>query len=417
MASKKRNKKSTKKSKNANSVYVKVFLYSLIVISTLFLIYMALFYLSQPPRPDAFYDTPEPLSSTVPGTVIKTSKIKTDVDNADVYKVMYISRDENDLPVAVSGTVFVPQSAPPAGGRNLVAWAHGTSGIADQCAPSLLADQATKHLPGVQQFIDAGYVVTATDYQGLGTKGPHPYLIGDSEAHGVLDSIRAAKSVPDSNFNGRYALWGHSQGGQSVIYASQLAKSYAPEIDLVASAAAAPATDLVTLLKADIQTEVGKVLGPMALKSWSEVYPEAELSKIIKAEAIPAANLIAKGCIETSNSIEVLLPPTKELPTDFLLQDPTTTQPWANIIATNSPQPNSISDPMYIGQGTADNVVSPAVTLDWVRNLCNSNKNVTFKSYPGLGHNTAGFVVVNDVIPWFANIFAGQSSGGNCGSF
>lgn len=412
----KRTKKIRKRTKNTRPVYVIVFLYSLIVISTLFLIYMALFYLSQPPRPDAFYDIPKQLPSIVPGTVIKTSKINTDVDNADVYKVMYISRDENDLPVAVSGTVFVPQSAPPADGRNLVAWAHGTSGIADQCAPSLLASQATKHLPGVQQYIDEGYIVTATDYQGLGTKGPHPYLIGNSQAHGVLDSIRAAKSVPDSNFSGKYALWGHSQGGQSVIYASQLAKSYAPDIKLIASAAAAPATDLVTLLKDDIQTEIGKVLGPMALKSWSEVYPDTELNKIIKAEAIPAANLIAEGCIETSDSIEVLLPPTKELPKDFLLQDPTVAQPWANVIANNSAKPSGISDPIYIGQGTADNVVSPSVTLDWARSLCNSNKNVTFKSYPGLGHNTAGFVIVNDVVPWFANIFAGQPPGGNCGS-
>lgn len=410
-------KRTRKTKKSTKPVYVKIFLYVLVVVSGLFLIYMALFYLAQPPRPDAFYDIPEPLTSITPGAIIKTTNINTDVENADAYKLMYVSRDENNLPIAVTGTVFVPQSTAPTGGRNLVVWAHGTSGIADQCAPSLLASKATKHIPGVQQYIDEGYIVTATDYQGLGTKGPHPYLIGNSQAHGVLDSVRAAKNIPDSNFNGRYALWGHSQGGQSVIYSSQLAKSYAPELDLVASAAAAPATDLATLLKDDIQTEVGKVLGPMALKSWSEVYPGAELSKIIKAEAIPAADLIAEGCIETANSIEVLLPPTKELPKDFLLQDPTVAQPWANIIANNSAKPSGISDPMFIGQGTADNVVSPAVTQAWANNLCRTNSNVTFRSYPGLGHNTAGFVVVNDVIPWLANIFSGQKPSGNCGSF
>lgn len=414
---KNRLQRTRKTKKSTKPVYVKISLYALVVVSGLFLIYMALFYLAQPPRPDAFYDTPESLTSITPGAIIKTTNINTDVENADAYKLMYVSRDENNLPIAVTGTVFVPQSTAPTGGRNLVAWAHGTSGIADQCAPSLLASKATKHIPGVQQYIDEGYIVTATDYQGLGTKGPHPYLIGNSQAHGVLDSVRAAKNIPDSNFNGRYALWGHSQGGQSVIYSSQLAKSYAPELDLVASAAAAPATDLATLLKDDIQTEVGKVLGPMALKSWSEVYPDAELSKIIKAEAIPAADLIAEGCIETANSIEVLLPPTKELPKDFLLQDPTVAQPWANIIANNSAKPSGISDPMFIGQGTADNVVSPAVTQAWANNLCRTNSNVTFRSYPGLGHNTAGFVVVNDVIPWLANIFSGQKPSGNCGSF
>ena len=417
MTSRKRTTKKSSKRKNTKSLYTKVFLYILIIVSVLFLIYMGLFYLAQPPRPDAFYDIPDPLPSIVPGTIIKTSKINTDVDNADVYKVMYVSRDQNNLPTAVTGTVFVPQATPPAAGRNLVAWAHGTSGIADQCAPSLLASQAVKHLPGVQQYINEGYIVTATDYQGLGTKGPHPYLIGNSQAHAVLDSVRAAKSIPESNFNGRYALWGHSQGGQSVIYSSQLAKTYAPEISLVASAAAAPASDLATLLKDDIQTEIGKVLGPMAFKSWSEIYPEAEMYKIIKAEALPAANLIAEGCIETTDSIEVLLPPTKELSQDFITQDPTVAQPWANIIADNSAKPSGISDPMFIGQGTADNVVSPAVTQAWAQSLCSVNNNVTFKSYPGVGHNTAGFVVVNDVIPWLSNLFSGQPPSGNCGSY
>ena len=417
MPSNKRSKRKSSKSTHKRPVYMRVFLWVLVVVSLLFLIYMGIFYLAQPPRPDAFYDIPEPLTSVDRGTVIKTTKINTDVENADAYKVMYISRDQNNLPTAVTGTVFVPQNDLPVAGRNLVAWAHGTSGIADQCAPSLLASKATKHIPGVQQYIDEGYIVTATDYQGLGTKGPHPYLIGNSQAHGVLDSIRAAANLPSSGFNGRYALWGHSQGGQSVIYSSQLAKSYLPEYDLVASAAAAPATDLATLLKSDINTEVGKVLGPMAFKSWSEIYPEAELSKIIKAEAIPAANLIAQGCIETSGNIEVLLPATQELPQDFLTQDPTKAQPWANIIATNSAQPSGISDPMYIGQGAADNVVDPSVTLNWARSLCITNKQVDFKSYPGLGHNTAGFVVVNDVIPWLSNIFSGQAPTSNCGSF
>ena len=41
-----------------------------------------------------------------------------------------------------------------------------------------------------------GYAIAATDYPGLGTPGPHPYLVGDSEARAVIDSVRAARSFP-----------------------------------------------------------------------------------------------------------------------------------------------------------------------------------------------------------------------------
>ena len=48
---------------------------------------------------------------------------------------------------------------------------------------------------GLNQMLAQGYVVTATDYPGLGTQGIHPFLIGVSEDRAVLDSVRAARSA------------------------------------------------------------------------------------------------------------------------------------------------------------------------------------------------------------------------------
>ena len=49
--------------------------------------------------------------------------------------------------------------------------------------------------PLLNTWIKAGYAVVRTDYEGLGTPGPHPYLIGHSEGYGVLDIVLAARQL------------------------------------------------------------------------------------------------------------------------------------------------------------------------------------------------------------------------------
>ena len=79
----------------------------------------------------------------------------------------------------------------------MITYAHGTTGIADQCAPSrdgpARARQATS--TRCSGWLKAGYAVVRTDYEGLGTPGVHPYLIGRSEGRGVLDIVRAARQL------------------------------------------------------------------------------------------------------------------------------------------------------------------------------------------------------------------------------
>src|SRR6201992_2697036 len=114
---------------------------------------------------------------------------------AATYRVVYRSTGLDGRPIFVSGVVIVPQGAAPPGGRPIVAWAHPTSGIVPRCAPSL-AIFLFEQIQGLRSFVRDGYVVAATDYPGLGTAGPHPYLVGISEGRAVLDSVRVARSMP-----------------------------------------------------------------------------------------------------------------------------------------------------------------------------------------------------------------------------
>ena len=124
--------------------------------------------------------------------------------------------------------------------------AHGTTGIADACAPS--TGPARTELALMGPAIDAGYLVAMSDYEGLGTPGRHPYLVGESEGRGVLDAARAAGQLPDADPGEQLAIFGYSQGGHGALWAGQLAPEWTPELELVGTVAGAPATEMPVIV-------------------------------------------------------------------------------------------------------------------------------------------------------------------------
>src|SRR6202046_1656914 len=142
-----------------------------------------------------FYRAPASEAVGAPCSLIRQEVTDGAPLGATAYRVLYRSTGLDDKPILVSGVVIVPQGDPPPGGRPIVAWAHPTSGIVPRCAPSL-AIFLFQQIQGLRSFVRAGYVVAATDYPGLGTAGPHPYLVGDSEAPAVIDSVRPARNLP-----------------------------------------------------------------------------------------------------------------------------------------------------------------------------------------------------------------------------
>ena len=232
-----------------------------------------------------------------PGTLIRTEPMLGAPDGAAAYRVLYRSRGLHDEPIAVSGVVIIPAGPAPPDGRPIVAWAHPTTGVVPRCAPSL-ALFMFQQVQGLRAMVERGYVVTATDYPGLGTAGPHPYLVGISEGRAVLDSVRAARIIGGADSSRRFAVWGHSQGGQASLYTGILAKTYAPELDLVGVAAAAPATELAKLMTEDLNSNGGRNLTAMTLWSWARVFG-APIERAVEPAAIPVVNRLAGECIES----------------------------------------------------------------------------------------------------------------------
>ncbi|OOT51041.1 alpha/beta hydrolase [Acinetobacter pittii] len=179
----------------------------------------------------------EAYTSTNLGSVAAESSILT-------YKMLGQSGQE----VQATSLVFTPNTPPPVGGWPIVVWAHGTTGVADTCAPSkaALAD-STKDL--ISKLLAAGYVVVAPDYEGLGTPGIHPFLNIKSEAFSITDAVVAARNyLSQRNLltSKKWLTVGHSQGGHAALGAAQYASR--AQLDYKGTVAVAPASNLGGIL-------------------------------------------------------------------------------------------------------------------------------------------------------------------------
>ncbi|WP_224991399.1 alpha/beta hydrolase [Acinetobacter pittii] len=191
----------------------------------------------------------EAYTSTNLGSVAAESSILT-------YKMLGQSGQE----VQATSLVFTPNTPPPVGGWPIVVWAHGTTGVADACAPSKAAlTDSTKDL--ISKLLTAGYVVVAPDYEGLGTLGIHPFLNVKSEAFSITDAVVATRNyLLQRNLltSKKWVTVGHSQGGHAALGAAQYASR--AQLDYKGTVAVAPASNLGFILVAGEQSVANATL-------------------------------------------------------------------------------------------------------------------------------------------------------------
>ncbi|MEV0077617.1 lipase family protein [Nocardia neocaledoniensis] len=216
-----------------------------------------------------FYDPPAESIPGQHGSVIRSQPLTGArvVPGARNHLTLYRSVDAQGKPVAVSGTLAVPEGTPPAGGWPLITWAPGTSGVADVCAPSR-SSGSSPSIDEQARWVAKGYAVARTDYQGLGTPGNHGYLIGETEQRAMADLATAAREV-DKSVGARWVAMGHSQGGHAALFAAGAATAWAPETPLLGAVALAPVSHIaeqVRMAKWTVSNPLGKLgVGDIAL--------------------------------------------------------------------------------------------------------------------------------------------------------
>lgn len=359
-----------------------------------------------------FYEPPSPLPTT-PGEVLRTEPLGVEVPGATALRMLYVSQRPDGTPAASSGMVFIPDSPAPPEGRPIVAWAHGTLGMGDACAPSRSDNPLGDTEAWLDQMLSLGWVVVATDYVGLGTPGPELYLVGDAEARDVVNSVRAARNLPDSSAGDRYAVWGHSQGGHSALWTGHLGPRLAPELTLVGVAAAAPAAELTDIMGAQWNTTIGWGIGPEVAVSWPAADPALVPSQVLSAAGLQQYERIADKC--TSNKgLLAELALRKASGQEFFSGNPLNNELWAAYARAQTPPPYPADLPVFIAQGTADEVVLAWPNAVLQERWCEAGSDLTMLWMGGVGHMQAAIAAGPSATQWIADRFEGTSAKPNC---
>ncbi len=368
------------------------------------------------PTPDAFYE-PSGDVPAEPGQLLRVEDFDRALpDDSEAWRILYTTtRDEGEP--AVASALVITGAEPADAPRPVIAWAHGTTGAAEGCAPTLLDDPLNAGAaPAVPEIIENGWTLVATDYVGLGTEGPHPYLIGEGEGRSVLDAVRAAQQMEETDVADKTVVWGHSQGGHAALWAGQLLTSYAPELDVRGVAALAPASDLVGLVGNLDVVPGGALFASYVLKAYDEVYDDVDFDDYVRPAARVPVREMAERCLaEPRVAVSIV----ESLLFDrSIFSRPPAEGPMGERLRENTPT-LPIDAPLLIGQGLADPLVLPAVQQQFAAARCGIGGEVEYREYADFDHvsvvTAPDSPLIPDLLAWSTARFAGEAAPTNCG--
>ncbi len=361
---------------------------------------------SKVPAPEGlpkFYAVPGKLPSK-PGKLVKTQRVKAPEIDGTLYRVMYTSTNLQDEIIPVTGVIIVPKGKVPDGGFPVLSWAHGTNGMADECAASLEPIDAA---PEVNDLLTEGWLIVATDNEGEGTPGLHPYISGENSARNTIDIVRAASGLKGIDTSGDYIVWGHSQGGHSAMFTYKIANDYAPELTIKGVVAGAPPSQfnlLYTVLKTgDFRHYLLMAAGGLNAAYGDEAAP---LDDILTERGIELLAELENGC---SSYLQDL---SKDISFDEITDvDPFSVPAWRDILLANDPQnfADPADVPLLIIHGGSDEQIPTASSALLLGQLCTAGHQLDRWVYPGQKHAAVIVPSFDDMLAWINARFDGST--------
>lgn len=387
------------------------------------------------------------------GQVIKKEKVATAIPGAQAWRIAYISSDVNDRKTISTGLLVTPVGKAPKEGRPVVSWAHGTTGTAQNCGPSQTVNPAVPlnqyflvggnswtdyGLPAVEEFIKEGYVVVATDYQGLGGGGKHQYVVSATQGRDAINAIRAAGAMKETGAGKKALIYGWSQGGGTTIAAASSGEYIAQkgtafdDIELVGFVAMAP-PDFVTIAPKDGVTEASAEnmldgfaktfsnnvfnFTHLAMNLWATqaAYPEKlQLSDLYTDEGVKAVNeIMSNKCVHVAS--DTLTYTYGDQYGALMKTKVNNAKPWADsIVAGSVPKAKPVA-PVIVYWGTADTVVPPVMGELYREQMCKMGANVTRVQLAGkITHFGTPAASQPLYLPWIKDRFAGKPLENGC---
>ncbi|XRQ12525.1 lipase family protein [Actinomadura welshii] len=373
-----------------------------------------------------------------PGDLLACRPVKLTNIPGDVpmraWKVRYVSTDVKGARNVVTGTVAIPDAPWTGdGSRPTVAFNPGTLGSGPQCAFSRqLAGEYVDMYEGanLNLFLRAGHAIAATDGVGYLDGQVHTYMVGANAGHALLDIVRASRRIPGGTLQagGDVGISGYSEGGAAALWAAQLAASYAPELDVVGTAAGGVPGDLkVTAEQLNGSLFAGFLAD--ALVGLNAAYPEMPFTELMNDRGARAIEDVRSHCL--FGTLAVFLGARVE---DFSTAGLTLEQiygiegpggaTWGEIVdrqrlgvGIGTPASDArykIGFPVFQYRGWFEEII-PHETEDATRErYCAAGIDTTWKNTYPAEHLTTDWAAARDVTDFLADRFAGKPAEGNC---
>ncbi|BBZ54528.1 MULTISPECIES: alpha/beta hydrolase family protein [Mycobacteriaceae] len=347
-----------------------------------------------------------------PGGLIRTVPLNPELSVAGAaraYRILYSTTDQHNSPAVSTGVVFVPPGEAPPGGWPVIAWAHGTVGLGDDCTPSAQPRSARDN-EYLSHWLNEGYVVVGSDYTGLGTPGLMSYLNSVATAHAIIDSVIAAHHM-NLPLSPKWALVGQSQGGAAAVASARWATEFSKGSGLdyrgvVATGTPANIDDVIITAGPDMVLPPG--LGPIAsaytayiLAGFRELRPD--VNSVLTPAGLTAADQAETLCTAPlSAAVTGLTPP--QFFSAPLASLPDMRRALADFMGT----PIAGYDrPIFLGVGLKDRDVPPSSTLKFADQLKANGQDVALYVYPEDDHSSTVLTSMADSTPFLQAQFAG----------
>lgn len=370
------------------------------------------------PAADSFYTSPTDsyLASVAPGTIVRYRPLPASSLWADVkegWQIMYRSTNSKDEPVAMVTTFLVPKTVSTTG-KKLVSYQSFYDSLTLNCSPSgLTLNGKLFDKTFYKSALTKGYFVTLADYEGLDSQ----WIAARNTGHGVLDSIRAVQNFSKSGLNAStpVGLFGYSGGGFATMWAAELAPGYAPELKIVGAAGGGlPVNPINVAKKVDGTLFAGAYVG--AVVGLSRAYPELDVNQYAndagKAMIVDAGTRCLGGT--ASGNPELLTKYAYKKGTAYLKDPNFLDLPEMQAVnAENTMGTNIPKVPLYIWQGTVDELMPIADADNLVKTYCAAGAKVQYDRLSGVGH-VLGAPKLSNGLTYIIDRFNGKAAPTNC---